>query len=93
MVAPTDRLPHQRESLRDRQSTKNAADVTFHWIDEKHFGQLIDEVRQFEESLSVSGEMRFDQFSLKISNKQRPFQSVQLVRLDVSCSRENDLRR
>ena len=76
-----------------RERIKNTADVAFHRINEKHFGKLIDEVRQFEKSLSVYRRNAPSSIQLADRSKQHPFRSVQLVRLDVSCNQESDLHR
>ena len=52
-----------------RENIKDSPDVAFHWIYEKHFSQLVDRVREFEEALSISRKMRLQQFSLKIATE------------------------
>src|SRR6185503_9177307 len=49
-----------------RERIKNATDIAFHRMNEKHFRKLIDEVRQLEKSLSSTAEMRRHEFSLQI---------------------------
>ena len=73
------------------ESKKNATDVTFHRINKKHFGKLVDDVRQSRESVPHHLRSALRSVQLEDRSRRRPFQSGQRPRLFLSCSRENDL--